>query len=459
MQLTQALTLVPERTREDKDDEIGSARMSMDSVIDFLTGSTRDMPLIEFDLPKIFEFFSKKGKDESEVRESMHGVRKFLRESWEDAEEENLLSDLIEKVVSSSLRKVGSFIARVIWGTIWRITKWLIKEVVGGVIRNVLRYLVMPALEAVVGFLLTPAGLALALVGGALGGAYLVYKAFFDKDQEKPKTEEKDEDLDTTNAAASLLRQPEGTTTPQSESSAAAAPVRTSESSLTTAAAAPIGAGAPVAASAPPSGDVKQMIIRHEGIRLQPYKDSLGLWTIGVGHLIGDGKTLPPEFARTFTQAEVMALFDKDYEEHKNAAMNIPNFGRLGEKAQAAFIDLTFNMGRGWFKRWPKLLQAMKDFNIAAVIDNLRNSKWAKQVQASRVSDVLSLLSTELSGTSSTSDSARVTPGVTTQAATKQNQIKDAEAAAHPGTAVSPQSSDKTIIRTPSGQLVATNMN
>ena len=39
--------------------------------------------------------------------------------------------------------------------------------------------------------------------------------------------------------------------------------------------------------------DIKNMIIDHEGIRYSPYKDSLGLWTVGVGHLIGDGKSLP----------------------------------------------------------------------------------------------------------------------------------------------------------------------
>ncbi len=48
----------------------------------------------------------------------------------------------------------------------------------------------------------------------------------------------------------------------------------------------------------PPAGTdtaVKQMIRKNEGFVPYPYKDSEGLWTIGVGHLIGDGKTLPPE--------------------------------------------------------------------------------------------------------------------------------------------------------------------
>lgn len=462
MQLTQALTLVPERKREDKEEDIGSARMSMDSIIEFLTGPVRDIPLIEFDLPKIFNFYSNKGKEDSEVKDSMQGVREFLTDSWEDDAEESLLSDLIEKVVSSGVRRLGSFIARIIWGTIWRVTKWLVKEVVGGVIKNVLRYLVMPALEAVIGFMLTPVGLAIGLVGGVLAGGYLVYKAFFADKEEKPKTVEPDDLEDTTSVASNLLRQPEGKTTaataPTGES-AVSAPARTSNAALTTGAEAPMGAGAPVAAGPPPSSDVKKMIMQHEGVKLQPYKDSLGLWTVGVGHLIGDGKSLPKEYNRTFSKEEVYALFDQDFEHHKNAAMKIPNFNRLGEKAQAAFIDLTFNMGPGWFRRWPKLVQAMRDFDIRAVIDNLRTSKWAKQVQASRVSDVLGLLATELSGTAAASETPKMTPGTMVPAATKQNQIKNAQAAAQPGVAIPPPRGEKTILRTPSGKLVEANMN
>ena len=36
------------------------------------------------------------------------------------------------------------------------------------------------------------------------------------------------------------------------------------------------------------------MLMHHEGVRCKPYQDCIGLWTVGVGHLIG--KTLPPEW-------------------------------------------------------------------------------------------------------------------------------------------------------------------
>ncbi len=50
-----------------------------------------------------------------------------------------------------------------------------------------------------------------------------------------------------------------------------------------------------------------ELIKKHEGCRLEPYKDPIGLYTVGYGHLIGDGKTLPIEWFRRFTKEEVKA--------------------------------------------------------------------------------------------------------------------------------------------------------
>jgi lysozyme len=127
--------------------------------------------------------------------------------------------------------------------------------------------------------------------------------------------------------------------------------------------------------------DVKKMIREHEGTRFKPYKDLLGLWTVGVGHLIGDGKTLPSEMNRTFSEAEVQQMFDKDFNESAAEASKIPGYGKMNETGKAALIDLTFNMGKSWYKDWPKLMTSFenKDYNKAA--DNLEGSKWYKQVK------------------------------------------------------------------------------
>jgi lysozyme len=137
--------------------------------------------------------------------------------------------------------------------------------------------------------------------------------------------------------------------------------------------------------------DIMDMIKQHEGVRNQPYKDTKGLWTVGVGHLIGNGKTLPPEWNRTFTDAEITNIFKKDYQHHMQAAEKIPGFNNLNLKGQAALIDLTFNMGPTWWKKWPNFTKAMQAGNIAQAANELKNSEWYSQV-GRRAPKIVSLL-------------------------------------------------------------------
>lgn len=125
--------------------------------------------------------------------------------------------------------------------------------------------------------------------------------------------------------------------------------------------------------------DTKAMIIKHEGVRNEPYKDSLGLWTVGVGHLIGDGKTLPPEMNRRFSDKEVMDMFEEDFAHHKKIAEQTPGYQAANEGGKAAFIDLSFNMGK-WWPKWPttKKLLANEQFEDAA--EAMKDSKWYTQV-------------------------------------------------------------------------------
>jgi lysozyme len=146
-----------------------------------------------------------------------------------------------------------------------------------------------------------------------------------------------------------------------------------------------LGGGVGLKAPEPPPGGgdkwVMDMIVQHEGFKTKPYKDSLGLWTIGVGHLIGDGKTLPPEWNREFTKEEVMTLFDKDYEHHKKLAEKLPGYSLANEKGRAALIDLTFNMGPGWASTFKLGVQALLKGDFKEAANQFIDSKWFKQVK------------------------------------------------------------------------------
>lgn len=125
---------------------------------------------------------------------------------------------------------------------------------------------------------------------------------------------------------------------------------------------------------------VMDMIKQHEGVRTKPYKDSLGLWTVGVGHLIGDGKSLPPEWNREFSMNEVDSLFAKDYKHHKEAAQKIPGYEQLNATGKAALTDLTFNMGPAWYKKWPNFTKALAAGDTEGAARSLEDSKWYTQV-------------------------------------------------------------------------------
>ena len=135
----------------------------------------------------------------------------------------------------------------------------------------------------------------------------------------------------------------------------------------------------------------KNTILKHEGFKTRPYKDSKGLWTVGVGHLIGDGKSLPKEYDREFSKEEIQALYEEDFKEHKKAAEKIPGYNNLNEKGQTALIDLTFNMGPSWYKKWPMLVKQLEAGDIEGAAKNLEGSDWYKQVK-SRGPEVVALL-------------------------------------------------------------------
>ena len=155
--------------------------------------------------------------------------------------------------------------------------------------------------------------------------------------------------------------------------------------------------------------EIKAMIRQHEGFKPYPYKDTKGLWTIGVGHLIGDGKTLPPEYANyannstpgrrdNTTPAHPQEYFDnqfnEDYAKHKKQAVTVPMFDKMSQTMQGAFTDLAFNMGGAWWQGWPILQEQLKSKDADAVAENLRKAKWAKDVGPNRTANVTGLVQT-----------------------------------------------------------------
>lgn len=140
---------------------------------------------------------------------------------------------------------------------------------------------------------------------------------------------------------------------------------------------------------------IRDQIAVHEGQVNYPYKDSRGFWTIGIGHLIGDGSDealAKSGYAKynkdnPMPEEEVNQLFAKDLDKHKKIAESYPFYADMSEEGKKAILDLTFNMGDFYNKKkpdgtyeWENLRAQLDRGDWEAAADNLASSAYARQV-------------------------------------------------------------------------------
>ncbi len=118
------------------------------------------------------------------------------------------------------------------------------------------------------------------------------------------------------------------------------------------------------------SNKLIQMLKHHEGVRSKPYRCPAGLWTVGVGHLIGDGKSLPESWNRTFTTEEIDGLLKRDLNRFERGILKmLPNV-RLRQCEFDCLVSFAFNLGLGTFQR-STLRQALLRGDKEAAIESL----------------------------------------------------------------------------------------
>lgn len=92
------------------------------------------------------------------------------------------------------------------------------------------------------------------------------------------------------------------------------------------------------------------LIKKFEGYRTKPYRDVAGLWTIGYGHLIGNGKTLPDQYNREFTEGEIDELLRQDLAKfERGVTLQFPMLLRQCEFD--SLCSFSFNLGLGTLKK------------------------------------------------------------------------------------------------------------
>ncbi len=117
-----------------------------------------------------------------------------------------------------------------------------------------------------------------------------------------------------------------------------------------------------------------EMIRHHEGVRFKPYQCPAKLWTVGVGHVIGDGKTLPPEWNRSFSKDEVDSILASDLRRFERGVLRLcPR--NLTQSRFDALVSFAFNVGLGSLQRSTLRMKHNRGEFDACVKEFL---KWSK---------------------------------------------------------------------------------
>lgn len=116
---------------------------------------------------------------------------------------------------------------------------------------------------------------------------------------------------------------------------------------------------------------IEDMLIRHEGLRLKPYIDTVGKLSIGVGRNLDDVG---------ISEAEALHLLRNDIETHTRELGRFPWFAGLNDTRRAVIIDMHFNLGATRFNGFSKMINALERGDYISAAGEMLNSRWAAQV-------------------------------------------------------------------------------
>lgn len=120
-------------------------------------------------------------------------------------------------------------------------------------------------------------------------------------------------------------------------------------------------------------GLAAELIKKHEGLRLLPYKCTAGKLTIGYGRNLEDNG---------ISQYEAEEMLNNDIQRCYSQLVKLHCWNKLDEVRQAVLLDMCYNLGIVRLKNFKKMLGALEvgAYNRAAA--EMLNSKWAAQVKS-----------------------------------------------------------------------------
>ncbi|RLC33894.1 MAG: lysozyme [Candidatus Nealsonbacteria bacterium] len=130
--------------------------------------------------------------------------------------------------------------------------------------------------------------------------------------------------------------------------------------------------------------DLKSRLKRHEGLKLEPYRDSRGNWSIGFGHFMGPGKFV-------ISRRVADAILDDDI--HKATFEYLSLGWDLDPVRRDVVIEMIFWHGLRGFLKFKKTIAAIerKDWNTAA--DEMMDSNSGRNFHT-RMSELADMMRT-----------------------------------------------------------------
>lgn len=109
----------------------------------------------------------------------------------------------------------------------------------------------------------------------------------------------------------------------------------------------------------------------YEGLRLTPYKDGNGYWTVGYGHLLSLDKTLPKP--PRIDQEKATAYLATDLAKTAQLVSGVV-LARLNANQFSSLVDFTFNLGIGRLKQSTLLRKINREDNEDEILREF--PKW-----------------------------------------------------------------------------------
>lgn len=118
---------------------------------------------------------------------------------------------------------------------------------------------------------------------------------------------------------------------------------------------------------------IKAQLVRHEGLKLKPYRCTAGKLTIGIGRNLDD---------RGISQKEAYAMLERDILDFEQQLLDeIPDiYNNLDEVRQSVLLNMCFNLGMKGLLGFKNTLAFIGAGDWERAANNMLASKWAKQV-------------------------------------------------------------------------------